>query len=40
VQVIDGSFSRKVLLIGAGFSRNWGGLLASEVSGRIMSHQV
>jgi hypothetical protein len=38
VDVIDGSFSKRVLLIGAGFSRNWGGLMASEVGGRIMAH--
>lgn len=36
--VIDGSFSKRVLLVGAGFSRNWGGLLAAEVAGRIMAH--
>jgi hypothetical protein len=36
--VIDGSFSKRVLLVGAGFSRNWGGLLANEVAGRIMAH--
>jgi hypothetical protein len=38
MQVIDASFSKRVLLIGAGFSRNWGGLLASEVTGRILAH--
>jgi hypothetical protein len=38
VQVIDASFAKRVLFIGAGFSRNWGGLLASEVGGRIMAH--
>lgn len=37
-QVVDASFSRRVLLIGAGFSRNWGGLLANEVAGRILAH--
>jgi hypothetical protein len=36
--VVDASFSKRVLLIGAGFSRNWGGLLANEVGGRIMAH--
>jgi SIR2-like domain len=36
--VIDGSFPKRVLLVGAGFSRNWGGLLANEVAGRIMAH--
>jgi SIR2-like domain len=36
--VIDGSFSKRVLLVGAGFSSNWGGFLAREVSGRILSH--
>jgi len=40
MQVIDGSFYSRVLLIGAGFSQNWGGLLATEVSGRIMAHQA
>jgi hypothetical protein len=38
MQVIDNSFTRRVLLTGAGFSRNWGGLLAGEVNGRLMSH--
>jgi hypothetical protein len=38
VQVVDGSFSKRALLIGAGFSRNWGGLTATELSGRLMSH--
>lgn len=38
MQVIDASFSKRVLLIGAGFSRNWGGLLAGDVSGRILAH--
>ncbi len=37
-QVIDGTFSARVLLIGAGFSRNWGGLLANEVGGQILAH--
>jgi hypothetical protein len=37
VTVVDNSFSKRVLLIGAGFSRNWGGLLASEIGGRIMA---
>lgn len=37
-QMIDASFSKRVLLIGAGFSRNWGGLTAAELSGRLMSH--
>ena len=27
---------RKYLLLGAGFSRNWGGLLASEVFGHLI----
>lgn len=38
MQVIDASFTRRALLVGAGFSYNWGGLLAGEVSGRILSH--
>lgn len=38
MQVADASFSKRVLLIGAGFSRNWGGLLASEVAGKILAH--
>ena len=38
--VIDRSFWMRVLLVGAGFSGNWGGLLASEVSGRILSHSA
>jgi hypothetical protein len=36
--VTDASFSKRVLLLGAGFSRNWGGLLANEVGGRMMAH--
>src|SRR5271168_600154 len=40
MSVIDATFSRRVLLIGAGFSNNWGGLLAPEVAGRIMSHEA
>lgn len=40
VQLVDASFSKRVLLIGAGFSQNWGGLIASELSGRLMSHPV
>ena len=38
--VADGSFAGHVLLIGAGFSKNWGGLLASEVDGRILAHKA
>lgn len=38
MQVIDQTFSKRVLLIGAGFSRNWGGLLANEVAGRLLAH--
>jgi hypothetical protein len=38
MQVVDNSFAKRVLLIGAGFSRNWGGLLVSDVTGRIMAH--
>jgi hypothetical protein len=40
MQVIDASFTRRVLLVGAGFSYNWGGLLAGEVGGRILSHSA
>lgn len=36
--VVDNSFSKRVLLLGAGFSRNWGGLLANEIGGRMMAH--
>ncbi len=36
VEVVD--FGRCVLLLGAGFSRNWGGLLASEVQKYIFRH--
>ncbi len=36
---VDGKqFSRRVLLTGAGFSKNWGGLLASEVKEWVFSH--
>ena len=38
VQVVDASFSKRVLLVGAGFSRNWGGLTARELAGRLMAH--
>ena len=35
---VDGKqFSRRVLLTGAGFSQNWGGLLASEVKEWVFS---
>jgi hypothetical protein len=40
MQVADSSFSKRVLLIGAGFSRNWGGLLVSDLTGRIMAHSA
>lgn len=33
-----GNFSRRALLAGAGFSRNWDGLLASEFFGRLIGH--
>ena len=32
-----GDFSKRALLTGAGFSRNWNGLLASEFFGRLIS---
>lgn len=38
MQVVDNTFSHRVLLIGAGFSRNWGGLLVGDLSGRIIAH--
>jgi hypothetical protein len=38
VQVVDASFSKRVLLVGAGFSRNWGGLTAGDLSGRLMAN--
>jgi len=38
MSVIDGSFAKRVLLIGAGFSCNWGGLTATDLSGRLMAH--
>src|ERR1700687_5335136 len=40
IEAVDASFSKRVLLTGAGFSRNWGGLLATEVSGRILAHHA
>jgi len=40
IEVSDTSFSKRVLFIGAGFSRNWGGLLANEVAGRILNHEA
>ncbi len=40
IVVVDNTFSKRLLLVGAGFSKNWGGLLASEVSGRILSHRA
>ena len=38
VQVTDETFSKRVLLVGAGFARNWGGMLASEVHKSLSSH--
>ena len=35
-----GNFSKHVLLTGAGWSRNWGGLLASEVWEALIGHQL
>jgi len=34
-----GKFSKRVLLTGAGWSRNWGGQLASEVWSSLVGHQ-
>ena len=34
-----GDFSKRALLTGAGFSRNWDGFLASEFFGRLLSDQ-
>lgn len=36
-QVPD-TFDKRVVLTGAGFSRNWGGYLATEMWGVIMGH--
>ena len=38
VQVTDETFSKRVLLVGAGFARNWSGILASEVRESLSSH--
>ena len=38
VRVTDETFSKRVLLVGAGFARNWGGMLASEVHKSLSSH--
>jgi len=36
--MILGDFKKRALLTGAGFSRNWDGLLASEFFGRLIGH--
>ena len=38
LQVTDETFSKRVLLVGAGFAKNWGGMLASEVHKSLFSH--
>ena len=38
VPVTDEKFSKRVLLVGAGFAKNWGGMLASEVHKSLSSH--
>ena len=40
VQVTDETFSKRVLLVGAGFARNWSGMLASEVRESLSSHRA
>ena len=35
-----GNFSRRVLLTGAGWSRNWGGQLANEVWSALVGHPL
>ena len=35
-----GNFSKRTLLTGAGWSRNWGGQLATEVWQAVMGHQA
>ena len=40
VQVTDKTFSKRVLLVGAGFARSWGGMLASEVRESLFSHRA
>ena len=40
VQVTDETFSKRVLLVGAGFAKNWGGMLASEVHKSLFSHRA
>ena len=40
VPVTDETFSKRVLLVGAGFARNWGGMLASEVRESLSSHRA
>lgn len=38
VPVTDETFSKRVLLVGAGFAKNWGGMLASEVRESLSRH--
>ena len=38
IQVTDKTFSKRVLLVGAGFAKNWGGMLACEVHKSLSSH--
>ena len=40
VRVTDETFSKRVLLVGAGFARSWGGMLASEVRESLFSHRA
>jgi len=35
-EMVDETFSKRVLLLGAGFSKNWGGFLAKEVGSFLM----
>lgn len=40
VRVTDETFPKRVLLVGAGFARNWGGMLAREVHKSLSSHRA
>lgn len=40
VRFTDETFSKRVLLVGAGFAKNWGGMLANEVHESLFSHPI
>ena len=40
VRFTDETFSKRVLLVGAGFAKNWGGMLANEVHKSLFRHPI